>query len=114
MSAIVWPQQSAVELPADFETRLAQCLNGRVEAAYVFGSYGTPDFRPGSDVDLILVVETDLPFVERPRMFEDLYQLYPRLDLLVYRAEELDRLLSEPVGFWASVKGSLRPLLMVS
>ena len=110
MSAIIWADPSKLLPPVNFERDLKVQLKGRVDAAYVFGSYGTPDFGPGSDVDLILIVDTELPFVERPRSFEDLYDLYPRLDLLVYSAEEFDRLLSEPVGFWASVRSSLRVL----
>jgi predicted nucleotidyltransferase len=110
VNAIVWPHPSDSALPADFECLLAARLKGRVEAAYFFGSYGTPDFGPGSDIDLILIVETDLPFVERPRLFNDLYTLYSRLDLLVYRAKEFESLQRESVGFWASVKSSLRTL----
>ncbi len=113
MSAIVWSRSSPA-VPADFEASLVDRLRGRVDAAYVFGSYGTPAFKPGSDVDLILVMETELPFVERPRLFADLYQLYPVLDLLVYRADELERLLGEPVGFWASVRDSMRPLSLIA
>jgi predicted nucleotidyltransferase len=30
-------------------------LRGRVDKAYVFGSFTTPRFRPESDIDLILV-----------------------------------------------------------
>lgn len=110
MSAIVWPRAEGNRLPLDFEEKLCDLLRGRVKRAYVFGSYGTDAFRPGSDVDLILVCDTELPFVERPRLFEDLYGLYPRLDLLVYTDGELADQLSESVGFWASVKASLRVL----
>jgi predicted nucleotidyltransferase len=108
MSAIVWPRQQGNAVPKDFETSLARRLKGRVEAAYIFGSYGTPAFGPNSDVDLILVLATDLPFVERPSLVNDLYELSPRLDLLVYRPEEWERLQRETVGFWASVKTTLR------
>lgn len=97
-------------MPVNFEEKLSAALQGRVKQVFVFGSYGTEAFRPGSDIDLILVCETELPFVERPRLFEDLYGLYPRLDLLVYTDGELAEQLSDPVGFWASVKASLREL----
>jgi len=109
MKAIVWPREHSL-LSEDFEDRLVDRLKGRVEAAYFFGSYGTPRFRPDSDVDLILIVQTERPFVERPRLFDDLYALYPRLDILVYTPGEFERLQAETVGFWASVKASLRPV----
>lgn len=110
MIAIVWPAAEGVHPPSDFEEKLRTSLRGRVDRAYVFGSYGTDAFRPGSDIDLILVCDTELPFVERPRLFEDLYRIYPRLDLLVYTEEEFAQQLSESVGFWASVKAGLREL----
>lgn len=96
--------------PEDFIAQVCARLAGRVEAAYLFGSYGTPDYHAGSDIDLILVVETDLPVVERPQRFSDLYELFPNIDLLVYRREEFANLLQEKIGFWASVKSSLRAL----
>jgi len=110
MSAIIWQKDLADRPPANFESKLCAMLANRVEAGYLFGSYGTPEFRPGSDIDLILVTQTDLPFVERPQLFNDLYQLYARLDLLVYLPEELEALLQETSGFWASVKTTLREL----
>jgi predicted nucleotidyltransferase len=110
MSAILWPQTEGKLPPSDFEDRLCALLEGRVERAYLFGSYGTEAFRVGSDIDLILVCDTSLPFVERARRFMDLYTLYPRMDILVYTAEELEAQLAETVGFWASVKATLRAL----
>lgn len=110
MSTILWHHKTEETLPADLEERLCARLQGRVRDAYVFGSYGTARFGPESDMDLILVTETDLPFVERARTFNDLYEVFPRLDILVYRPTELERLLTETTGFWASVKSSLRRL----
>lgn len=110
MNAIIWHDAQANRPSADFEHQLCALLADRVEAAYLFGSYGTPEFGPESDIDLILVLETDVPFVERPRLFSDLYQLQPNLDLLVYLPSEFENLLRETTGFWATVKENLRPL----
>lgn len=110
MSAILWPQANGRMPPLDFEKRLCARLQERVERAYIFGSYGTDNFRPGSDIDIILVKKTGLPFVERSRQFMDLYELYPRMDILVYTPDELKTQLQETVGFWASVKTTLREL----
>jgi predicted nucleotidyltransferase len=111
MNAIVWSERTATDVPPPgFWDRLSKRLEDRVEKAYVFGSHATGDFRPGSDVDLILVVQTDLPFVERPRLFHDLFELFPRLDVLVYRPDELAAQLERPAGFWKSVSESMREI----
>lgn len=101
MTAILWPKVEGGLPPQDVEYRLCALLRGRVDQAYLFGSFGTETFRAGSDIDLILVCETDLPFVERARPFLDFYGLFPRMDILVYTAEELEAQLRETVGFWA-------------
>jgi len=111
MSVIVWPERTPETVPpGSFLHDLSARLAGRVQRAYVFGSYATGDFRPGSDIDLILVAETNLPFVERPGLFNDLYELFPQLDILVYRPEEFEAQLEKPAGFWKSVAGSMREI----
>jgi len=111
VKAILWPKKKGRNVPpADVLERFAGHLCGRVERAFVFGSFGTEAFRPGSDIDLLLVVWTELPFVERARHFDDLYRIHPNLDLLVYTPEELEEQLAAPTGFWASVRSSLREL----
>ncbi|TVP79757.1 MAG: nucleotidyltransferase domain-containing protein [Puniceicoccaceae bacterium] len=110
MNAVIWHDDKANQPPPDFIEQLCLLLANRVEAAYVFGSYGTPQFGPDSDIDLILVAKTDLPFVERPQLFKDLYQVHPNIDMLVYLPSELETLLREDTGFWASVKSTLREL----
>ena len=90
--------------PSDFFAGLTNRLKKRVKTAYVFGSFaiGTP--KPGSDLDLILVVETDLPFVERAREFFDLYEYACPLDILVYTPEEFESLSQDPSpGFWQEI-----------
>lgn len=117
---IIWPDssQSNVVYPGrqvlDAEAILGQLrhrLAGRVERAYTFGSINTGRFHPGSDVDLILVCACPEPFHQRPQRFQDLYAIYPDLDILVYNPDELHRLLAEPVGFWKSVAQSMRAIL---
>lgn len=110
MSVIVWPKVEGNQLPPNLEERLASLLRGRVQRAYFFGSYKTDAFHAASDIDLILVKNTETPFVDRASEFMDLHKLYPRLDILVYTEDELAQQLQERVGFWASVKDSLREL----
>ncbi len=44
-------------------------------AAYVFGSFARDESHLWSDVDLIIIKDSPLPFVERPREFFDLLGL---------------------------------------
>ena len=100
--------------PADvdaIEDKLRRALHGRVEKAYLFGSVATGDFQPTSDIDLILIKDSILPFATRGTEFLDLFEIYPDLDILVYSDVEFERQLATPgPGFWRSVQRSMRPL----
>ena len=67
-----------------FVQKIAATLEGRAAAAYLFGSFNTDKFSRHSDVDLFIITETDVPFVERPLLFDDLLDAFPSLDVLVY------------------------------
>lgn len=111
---IIWNEREPLggRTPAEFEAELARLLRGRVHACYVFGSYGRPEFSPDSDVDILLVADTQEPFVERPLAFSELLDLAPDMDLLVYTPAEFERLTKEPtIGFWQSVVASMRRLV---
>jgi predicted nucleotidyltransferase len=111
---IVWNERDPLcgRTPERFEAELHERLAGRVKAAYIFGSYGTSEFGPDSDVDIMLVAETDKTFTERALDYPDLYDLAAALDLLVYTPEEFATLTEDPSpGFWASVVASMRRIL---
>ncbi len=94
---------------AEFETAVCALLSGRVVAAYFFGSFGTEAFGPDSDVDMIIVAQTETPFVERALGYPELFDLVPDIDLLVYTPSEFASLTEDPSpGFWTSVVESLR------
>ena len=61
----------------------------------VFGSVARGEADAGSDLDLLIVADTTRPFFERFKDFAGLYDLWPRLDLLVYTPEELERMAAE-------------------
>lgn len=108
---IIWNTRDPLggRSPEQFEQEVQSLLAGRVEAAYIFGSYGTKNFGRDSDIDIMLVARTDKPFVERALDFTGLMDLVPDMDLLVYTPEEFNKLTSEPSpGFWTSVLESMR------
>ncbi len=79
-------------------------LRGRVRRAYLYGSFARGDSGPDSDIDCMVVAETELPFPERGRLFDDLRDRLPSLEILV----EFARLTADPSpGFWESVAREL-------
>lgn len=91
---------------------LASQLCGRASQAYLFGSVAAGGFGPLSDVDLMVVADTEVPFVERGALFDDLRDRVPSLEILVYTPEEFARLTANPsAGFWRSVMPTLRRIL---
>ncbi len=54
----------------------------------VFGSMVNATFDEWSDLDLVVVMETDLPFLERVRRLQRRVRSQVAMDLLVYTPEE--------------------------
>ena len=68
--------------------------------AVVFGSYARGDADSYSDLDLIIVAETQRDFLNRYEEFEGLYQVWRKgMDLLIYTPGELEEMLSEQRAF---------------
>ncbi|MFO7761140.1 MAG: nucleotidyltransferase domain-containing protein [Thermodesulfobacteriota bacterium] len=82
-----------------------------VRSAFFFGSAatGTEDFW--SDIDLVIVADTDEAFIERPRQFFDLLDIGVPMDILVYTPEEYDELIRSTSGFWKSFQQSKLAIL---
>lgn len=63
--------------------------NTDILQAYVFGSFAAGDIHTTSDLDILIIKETKLPFLQR---LEEIYCLFePKLamDIIVYTPEEL-------------------------
>ena len=65
----------------------------------MFGSVARGEADEWSDLDLIVIADTDRPFFERFRDFDGLYEVWPRLDLLVYTSAEFERMVDEENPF---------------
>lgn len=66
-----------------------------IRRAILFGSFATGRQGKRSDVDLILIQETEKPFLERFRgILPELYQAIPGRDIevFIYTSEELARI----------------------
>lgn len=72
--------------------------------AVVFGSYarGVPD--AWSDLDLVVVMETDLPRLERGQLLGDLYDVLPvSLDVLVFTPAEFKQGVQHGLDVFAAI-----------
>jgi len=89
------------KLEAELARALALLPKYDVERAYLVGSLATGGVRRTSDIDLIVVQETAVKFVNRLNDF--LVELAPRVgfDLLVYTPAEFEDMTGRP-GFVAS------------
>ena len=76
------------------KARLAPHLRG-ARKAIVFGSVARGEADEWSDLDLLIVADTPRPFLERYRDFESLYDVWRRLDLLIYTPDEFARMQAE-------------------
>ena len=106
MSSIEWinPASDLLKLnPEELIFGLSEKLKGRCDQAFIFGSFATGEFHSESDIDIVIVKVTSLPFTQRPLEFTDLFDVFPRLDILVYTAAEFQRMRAEKDGFFSSV-----------
>jgi len=67
----------------------------RARKVIAFGSVARGDADEWSDLDLLIVTETTRPFFERFKDFRGLYDVWPRLDLLIYTPDEFEGMLAD-------------------
>ena len=89
---------------------LARIASGPLRAAgairaVAFGSYARGVADAWSDLDLVVVMETDLPRLERGRLLDDLYDALPvSLDILVYTPAEFERGVEAGLDVFAAIE----------
>jgi len=78
----------------ELKRRLAPHLQ-RARKVVAFGSEARGESDQWSDLDLLIVAETPRLFLDCFKDFADLYNVWPRLDLLIYTPAELERVIPE-------------------
>lgn len=92
-------QQGQIETVA---ARLAEAAGA--ERVILFGSHARGEAHDASDVDLMIVAQSDLPRFKRSRVLYRLLRPYPfSMDLVVYTPEEVERGKRSPLSFVSSV-----------
>lgn len=83
-------------------TRIGEAANA--ERVILFGSHARGEAGGTSDVDLLIVAQSDLPRHKRSRELYKLFRPYPfAMDLIVYTPEEIQRGKRSPVSFVSTV-----------
>jgi hypothetical protein len=67
----------------------------RARKVIAFGSVARGEPDEWSDLDLLIVADTARPFLERFKDFAGIYDVWPRLDLLIYTPAEFQRMVAE-------------------
>ncbi len=82
--------------------RIAEAANA--ERVVLFGSHARGEAGEASDVDLMIIAESDLPRFKRSRELYKLLRPYPfAMDLIVYTPEEIERGKRSAVSFVSTV-----------
>lgn len=80
------------------------------ERVILFGSLASGEIGPWSDIDLVIVRRTDLPFWQRMREMRLLLRPQVGTDILVYTPEENERLSRERAFFQQEIVAEGRVL----
>jgi len=79
-------------------------IAANAERVILFGSHARGEASKNSDVDLMIIAESDLPRFKRSRKLYKLFRPYPfGMDLVVYTPEEIEKGKKSPVSFVSSV-----------
>ena len=70
----------------------------------LFGSYARGDANENSDVDFMIITESDLPRYKRSRELYKIFKPYPfGMDLIVYTPQEIEKAKKSPISFVSNV-----------
>lgn len=107
VSAAEWQQKLQAELDRYLKLLLAHVSPEKV---ILFGSLAQDQVHLWSDIDLIVVADTDARFLDRTKEMLQLLQPRVGLDILVYTPSEFERLLQERPFFQEEIASKGRVL----
>ena len=86
----------------DVAKRIGNEVNAK--AVILFGSYARGNADENSDVDFLVIAESDLPRFKRSRRLYKLFKPYPfGMDILVYTPAEVEKASKSPLSFVSTV-----------
>ncbi|EMN91625.1 putative toxin-antitoxin system, toxin component [Leptospira weilii str. UI 13098] len=113
MSVIVYPKRDPFGGMSREELmeKIRFLIQDKTIEAYLFGSVARNTQNAYSDVDLILILDTKVPFLNRPELFPELlnFSLFPSNSIYSYIRPKSGK---KP-GIKASIPGSGNPSLRI-
>lgn len=82
-------------LKDELEKAINFAISLKPEKVILFGLLEKEDIHLRSDIDLLIIWKTDLPFLERLQVFYDAIEPNIVMDILVYPPEEIEKLYRE-------------------
>ncbi len=70
-----------------------------ITSCFLFGSSALKETTPWSDIDILIIAETEKPFIERPLDYQELFDLGVSLDIIVYTPGEFEKVKMSTSGF---------------
>ncbi|GJQ60522.1 MAG: nucleotidyltransferase domain-containing protein [Candidatus Scalindua sp.] len=70
-----------------------------ITSCFLFGSLALNETTPWSDIDILIITETEKAFIERPLDYQELFDLGVSLDIIVYTPEEFEKVKMSASGF---------------
>jgi len=85
----------------DLARAYAEGLRARLDlvGVVVVGSVARGEADEWSDLDLVIIADTARPFLDRYLDFTGIYDVWPRLDLIIYTPGEFARMRAEGRAF---------------
>ncbi len=77
------------KLGDELRRSLPAIISLKPQKVIVFGSMSQENVRSSSDIDLLIIWDTDLPFMQRLQVFYDAIKPAVAMDILVYTPAEL-------------------------
>ncbi len=90
---------SPEEVEAEIAIVVHQLMEYKPQKIIVHGSLARGDYHEGSDMDLVIIKETDIRFVDR--IYEVLVLVKSKLSVepIIYTEQELEKMMVEENGF---------------
>jgi uncharacterized protein len=80
-------------------------------SCFLFGSSASGDTNPWSDLDILIIAETEKPFIERPLKYQELFELGVSLDIVVYTPYEFEKVKKSNSGFGRDIQKNMIKVL---